>query len=474
MTENEQPTQEHEETGSTARKFILPALVIIVAIMLVAFLASRSGLDRALLRQQLDAFATELADNARKEGRDVRFTYEDVVITGSFSDRHAEVVAPQLVVKPIMQPGQKAELADELTIRTARVAIFPKAVDLSQLRVEMPDPFEFYAADAPEKKLLTVSANEPFAAMVGRVKKADRLYTEIEHVMPTEITFNYLREQQAEGEEEQTPTLVPVYETMTLTQATGGTASSSFAQDGSGLGKASVQLNDITITPEKDPEASIDVAEIRSRWSHTLNANNHHVITGSLHIGDVTAAPEVIPYAPIALHVEASYQGAAPQTAEDIAAVGGPESSFKLKEFALTTKEAGIQATADFVAGADDVLPVGMATLNLTNVPFVLGELRRYQLLKTDDEALVDDFAGLIAGKPISELENATIEISRTRGGSFTIGNATFEELFATLLKNSMQRRAPAAPEAEEAPASAPVAPAPNPAAAEPQEGHRG
>lgn len=453
---------------SIAKRVLLGTMVVIGAIILVVFLASQTGLDKALLRKQVDAFAASVAEKGRKEGRDIQFTYEDIAITGGFSDRHALILSPQLSVKPIAAEGKQVNPSDNLLLRTSEVAIYPKSADLSKMQVRLEKPVEFFDGSDTSKKLLTVTADQPFVADVKRHKMDGRAYLEVVHSLPASVDLTYLREQQAEGKEEETPAIVPVYETLTVTQDAGGAVRTDLAQDGSDLGEAELKLANIVITPQIMPEAAIKIAGAESKWTHTLNDKNLHVVDAKLHIGDITASPQIIPYAPIALTLDATYEGAAPQTAQDVASLRAQESSIKLNKFALTSKDASLTATADFVANATDVLPVGMATISLTNVPFVLDELRRYQLLNSGNEPMVSDILGLVTGTPVTDIKDATIDISRTRGGSFAIGKTTFEELFATVLKNSMQRHAPQLPE------KTPGEPAPAPKKIQVEEGARG
>jgi hypothetical protein len=458
MSDAESPAPHNEpEESSSARKFLIPALVVIVAVIIIGFLASRSGLDKALLKQRVDAFAASLSENARRDGRDVKFTYKDIRITGSFSDRHAELIEPQLSVKPLPIKGKRVKPSDELILRTGSAEIYPKAVNLTVLHIAVPQPIDFFGGEDPSKKLLTVKGSEPFGVTVGEAREDGRLYLEVEHLIPPSIDLTYLREQQAEGKEEQTPSLVPIYETLTITQDAGGFIRSRLSEDGNRLGFADVNLKNIVIAPQDEPGSEIKVAEVTSHWEHTLDKGNKHRMAMNLQLGDITAAPEVLAYAPIRLSAEATYEGGAPNSAEDIAAANNGETAFKLSKFALTTKDANLNATADFVANGRDILPVGMANLSLTNVPFVLAELRKYQLLNEDNEHLVTEVTQLITGTPISELKDANVEINRIRGGSFAIGKTTFEELFAAVLKSSMTKRL-GKPEATDKPVS-PAAP---------------
>lgn len=431
---------------SIAKRVLLISVAIIAAIIAVGLLASRMGLDKALLRQHVDAFATDIAEKGRKEGRDIRFTYKGIDITGGFSDRHAVILAPQLSIQPLAGEGKKTSPADNLIVRTSEVAIYPEAADLSEATVSLAQPIEFFDASDESRKLLTIASATPFDAKIEQHSIGKRPYLTITQNLPASIDLTYLREKQATGAEEATPTIVPVYETLVLTQAEGGHIRSDMAQDGSGLGEAEIKLTNLVLTPEVVPEDAIRIAQFTSGWKHSINEKSHHVMDVKLHLGDITADPRMLPYGPLAMKLQATYEGAAPQTAQDLAAIRAQESSIKLHHFAITAKDASLTATADFVASATDILPVGMANIAMTNVPFVIAQLTKLGVIHADNEPFISDIATLVTGTPYAEIVDANIEINRARGGSFVIGKTTFEELFATVLKSTMQRQIKSVP----------------------------
>lgn len=470
MTDALPPAETHEKTSRRTRRILAAVAVILIGLVAIGVIASRTGLDKALLRQQLDALAVSLAERGRESGRELTLTYSDIAIQGSFSNRHAVIFEPQLVSKPLPMAGKPVADNEIVTLRTPELEVYAKSVDLSKLLVRMGKPIEVLEGPNAGRKLLTIRPEAPLDTEVTRHKR-DRAYLETVMTLPQTIQWEYLREQKAEGVEDATPTVVPVYEILTTTQAAGGTIRSDMAQDASGLGEAQVNITDLVLTPEVQPEGAVRVAEVKSEWRHSLTEKNHHLVEAKMHVGDITAPAELLPYAPIALVFDASYEGAAPQTAQDLAAIRAQESSIKLNRLAITTKEAALNATADFVASPTDVLPVGMANITLTNVPYVMEELRRHALIDANAEALIGQLLVLMTGTPLEQLKDASIDINRTRGGAFTIGQTTFEELFAAVLRHSIVR--------QPAPVAAPLAEAGEAPAAEPkkleiEEGARG
>ena len=276
---------------------------------------------------------------------------------------------------------------------------------------------------------------------------------------PTDIDFTYLREQQASGAEEATPTVVPVYETLHFNVATGSGFESDFTDDENRIGRTNVHFNEVILTPQGAAAGAIHVVQLSGEWNHQINEKKHHVIHVNAALGPVTAAPELLPYAPISAALDAAYEAAVTKTPESVASLQSPDTTFDLKTFSLTTKDATLGASGNFVASPADVLPVGTANVNATNLPFVIAQLRKYNMLKPDAEPTLAVLLEQITGTKFDELKDANIVIERQRGGSFKIGKTTFEELLATFLKQAIQSQTGKAPAAA-APAPATATPA--------------
>ena len=427
------------------RSLFLPIAGGIVALALVGFFASRAGIDKALVKQQLDNFIAQMKERGRAQGRDLDMTYGDLEVVGSFASKHVVVHSPVLTVKPLeRRPVKDGEVkpVDALRITTPTLEIYPVAMDLSSLRIQTPEPIDFADADAPEKSLLKVTSNVPPSLTIAQKKVADVPYTDTDYQSPSEMEFTYLREQQAAGEEDKAPHVVPVYETMQMTMAQGSGITSSLATDKSGLGEVKVNFRSMVITPHAAPEGALKIAEITGGWSNTLNDKKLNVITATLKAGPVTSDNKAAPYLPVALDMDATYQGAMPKTPEAIASIQSPESIITLKNFSLTTKDASLKATADFNASASDMLPVGKANVTLSNAPFVIGELKKYGILTPETEQTVNHVLQAVTGTAPEQIKDVVIPIERARGGAFKIGQTTFEELFALFLKEAMTHKA--------------------------------
>lgn len=457
-----------EQTASTVvtkkkRSLILPIAATIVAVAVAGFVASRAGLDKALVKQQVDDFIARMHEQGKAQGRDLSLTYADLEVTGGLINKHVVMKEPALIIRPLERTPQAAagrKTVDSLRITTPAIQLYPS---VGSMAIKAAEPIDFAGEDEPNKSLLKVTSATPLEVKISSSKQGEVAYSEIAFASPEKMEFVYLRETQAEGKEEATPSLVPVYETMSMTVAAGSGFKSSMAQDGSGLGAASINYRDLLIVPQKTPEANVKFAEITGDWSNALNEKKLNVVHGAFKMGPITSDAADMPYQPVMLEFDGSFEGAMPKSPEAMASIQSPESVMTLKAFALTTKDASLKATANFTANASDMLPVGTANIALTNAPYVMGELRKFGLLNEGNEPLVTALLERMTGTASADLKDVVIPIERARGGAFKIGNATFEDLFALMLKHAMEKRPAGAvsPElpAEEGPQGALEAP---------------
>jgi hypothetical protein len=441
---DESPNTAPATPAAKKRSWFLPIALVIVLLAVVAFVISRAGIDKALVKQKIDDVIAQIKQNGRAQGRDIDITYGDLDVVGSFAHKHVVIHNPSLSVKPLNQkplaPGEMAK-SDSLVVTTPEIEIYPESADLSALRVEAAQPINFAAQDAPEKSLMKVTGNTPFTVSFAQENMQGVPYTNVEYISPTETDCTYLREQQATGAEEQTPSLAPIYDTLHVVVAPGSGIESHFAADGSQLGHANIHYNDVVMAPKSAPDGMVNITAIKGEWSNVLNEKKQNVIHNTFAMGPITAGKDLLPIAPVSLNLDVSYTGATLKTPESVAALKSEQSSIDVKTFTLTTKDASINVTASFVADASDVLPVGTANIAIVNMPFFLTQLRTYALLNPANEGIVDPMLQLMTGSPVEQLKDTTIAVERQRGGSFKIGQTTFEELFATFLKQAMRQK---------------------------------
>lgn len=438
-------TEISERRARRSRRAIIGTLSVLVLIIAAAVLASKTGLDRALVRKQLENISAQLKASGAANGRDVTFTYGDVEVTGSFGNKHAVIHAPVLEVKPLEAEGYvqpKGDAPKTLRITSDVMEVYPEAASLQAMRIEMPKPVDITTIEQPDQKLLTITTNTPLAVHYANTTKSNTPVTHWRFKAPSETKFTYLREQVAQGAEEQTPTVVPVFETLVMNMDS-GEGELTLQRDHSGLGEGVLEMKNIQISPESAPkEGLVSIKQIVSQWSNQRNEQNLNVVNSRFLIDTIDADPKLLPYAPISASAEVIYEGAIPTTQEELATFESKESAFKLKAFNISTKDATFSASADFVANPEDRLPVGMANVTITNLPFIMGELKKFDLVSADREQIIAALLQQVTGTPYGEMKDVVVDVQRSRGGSFKIGKSTFEELFATLLQASLGKGA--------------------------------
>jgi len=420
------------------KNYRLPIIIaaVLLAVMAAGLFISRAGLDKAVVKRVLDAGIEKMRERARAEDRDLNVTYSDIEITGGFANKLVIVRNPVLTIKPLhpqpILPGEEKK-TDSLVIATPLIELDPQAVDFSSVKINVPQPINFAGADAPEKSLLKITANSPFSVLFA-TQQANVPTIKINYISPTSIELVYLHEQQAQGTEDATPNIIPVYKTLTVSMEAGAGFESDFTADDAMIGASNVHFKNITITPKDEPAGAIQVAEISATRSKLLNDQQRYLTHATVLFGPITAPAELLPAAPIHLALDVSSDTLAVGVASNPEA----ESRYELKTFNLTTKDTGINASGSFAANAKEVLPVGTATINITNFPGILERLRTYTLLKPQNEAMVAALAQQITQTPMDQLKDTSVLIERTRGGAFKIGKTTFEELLAVILKQAI------------------------------------
>ena len=94
-----------------------------------------------------------------------------------------------------------------------------------------------------------------------------------------QLSVTYLREQVAQGEEEQTPTLNPVYETLVMSMDK-GEGELTLQRDHSGLGEGNMDLKNIRIAPQSAPkEGMVTIDQIVSTAAARISKVPHRCVS---------------------------------------------------------------------------------------------------------------------------------------------------------------------------------------------------
>jgi hypothetical protein len=436
---------------SSLKKFILPVFLLVVAIGAGAYFASKAGLDKALFKQALDGWIEQSEKRAAADGMDLKIAYDEVTIAGGFTDRHAVIHNLRATkTTPEATPA-------EVTYRTADVLFFPKDADFKSFTLRLPTPLEKMENGQSEVTASLVSET-PLVIEVEPITRNGENYQQISHQIPAKLTIKYLVGQDATGAEEATPTLTPRYESVEITSENGMVNYLTHEQTLL-LAQTSFLANNIRIVPIGNEQKTVTIAAISSNFEDNLNPKENNKMMLDFTLDNLVAKDEYISNTPISLTVNFAYQGAMPETPEQLAAATPQQTSFKLSNFALHTKAAKLDATADFVASSDDILPVGTATVTLTDIPAWRTILTEAELSDVKIEEVANTFLLRATGQRLVDAKDVTIDVNRARGGAFEVGKTTLEEVMAIVfggMRTPLDAPVPVVP----APAAAPQKPA--------------
>lgn len=430
------------ETKSTSRKFILPVILVILLIGGLGYVASKAGLDKALVKQAVDHFAADLAASTEHAPAHMTLTYDDIRLEGGLTNRHAILVNP--AIKEVSRRDQSVT-----HYRTDEVALYPTSTDLTSLRLEIAKPVRVFRADET-LAAATITQRSAIIVNVGPETRGDKNYTITTVALPDAFLIDAHPDN-----------ITDPWNRLTLTLAPGATMKRSMIEGGAdwtSLSDSSFTAKDIKITPDAKPADAVTIASIDTSFTNTLNEQNLNHVTLNANIGPIDSSDELLPYGPLTAIIELDFEGVLRRSPEAFAEAKSNESSLKLETFSIKGKDAAIYATADFVSGATDVLPVGTANLTVENLPFVLGELRAREKLKPQEEQILAAVIQRATGKKLGDTTDLTIDIKRVRDGAFQIGDTTFEEVMALVLKGALSGKMDAPTEAPVgAPAEEPV-----------------
>jgi hypothetical protein len=427
----------------STRRYVLLAATVILVIGIVAFVASRVGLDKAMVRVALDRFAEEVAHSGQSKGKTIEFLYDDVKMVGGLLSRHANIINPRFVDRT---DPQKIGM-----VHTSEVAVYPYNSALTSLRLELEKPLRVLNTDTLDATpLSTITQKTPILIEIS--PEGDNLLY-VKQSLPEVLLVDGPEAERANP-----------WNNFTIRMASGGFTEYTAELDpeqGPKPRKSIISLSNITLTPETKPEDVVTIETVDWNFTQEVGEDKRNSVVLNAAVGPVTGSETQLPYGPmefsVALSMEGVEPGASPQT---FAEVDSHESAFKLENLSLKSKNAALYATADFVSGAKDVLPVGTANITVENLPYILAELKKHEAITDLDIKLAGDLVGATTGKQMVDMKDVSIDIKRVRDGSFQIGNSTFEELMALLLKGALAKQPDAAKSVPGGPAPKAVAPA--------------
>ncbi len=427
---------ESAPTASPGKRRLMKRIILGIFILLLligggAYVASRFGLDKALVTQQLDGWIARAEEKAKEEGVKLDIAYDSITLAGGFTDRHAIIRNLRVTVGG---QGMPYEPQETRTYRTAEMQFFPRSHDMQDFSLRLPAPLEM-TENQDEHPTMTLISDTPLAFEVEQMTRADGEYYEVTHPLPALVTLRYFAGQEASGEEEATPELSPRYDAVKIEQQ-GGVFRYLANKEDSAIGTTEFRAENIRVIPVGMEQETVKIAGLSLDYRNQINAEKKNDVTVDISLDNLSAAEEYLPHTPFSAKIAFAFEGALPETPEQLAATGNRETAFKLEDFSLHTKDANIDATADFITKGDDILPIGTATVTFTNIPSWRNFMKDYELITAPTEELINTILLRTADTRLVDAGDVTLNIQRVRGGAFEIGNSTFEEVLAILMGN--------------------------------------
>lgn len=419
-------TESTETKPSKPGKFIIPVVVVILLIAGVGyFVATQTGLDKQMVENAVNQWGQEMQAYAKAEGKEVTFAYDAIEMAGAATDRHAIIMNPRFSV---MIEDEQPEPV-KLTLRTESAALYPQSVKMNAVRVHLDKPIMI---NADGENVGKITSEQPLNITGIRHEKEGVPYVDTQWPLPEKVTIESLKTQ----------------EVITVTATAGGNLSSSMAVGKPGLGAFATQLADLQAVDSAgqnllsmkslfvdvlSKKAAVTQAQPVADAQLAQPQQEQYDVTLRARIEELAGMPEEMPYGAVSVNLDADYTGPLPQENEAVDWATVP-SHLMLKDFTVKTKDASLQAIADFETGSGDLLPVGTAQVKVNNFAFIRDELRRKDALNQQDEAILGALLRRMVGTGLNETENLDVALKREQGGSLHMGDLTFEEALAIVL----------------------------------------
>lgn len=418
--------------SSDGKRFIVPVLLAITVIAGLGYFASKAGLDKAAIKQVLDAWITQQESRAKASGVTLDIAYSDIVVSGGLTDKQIEILEPRATI------SDDAVANSTSIVTTERVVLHPESLDLSKFRAEIPTPLELRALlEEKERMELRVSANTPLMFDITRSGKDEEASIAVKHFLPNAWKIESLPESEVSN-------ATPTYDIVRITLDEGGQYKGTIFEQKKAVGSGMVSASNLQFFEGEETEPALKLASISGQWNSQLDTKNHARMSSQLKLDTLEFLKDFQELNPISLSWDFSFEGASqqPLSAEGSAPeteAPASDASFKLADFNFSIRDAKLSANADFVASAEDILPVGMANISIVKLSELRDAFYALGIMDASHERLVDKMLLTITGKGINESDDVMIDIKRVRGGSFQIGKTTFEEVMTVFLTEIMQ-----------------------------------
>jgi len=383
------------------------SVVGVVAMLITGMFVLFNGAQRfnmPVVETDLKQFTAYIADEARKHGREAKFTYGDITVEGWGYDKRAIIHDVSLEILHSEPLFTKRWL-----FSTASITMRPDRLSAGRLLVDFSEPVNIIKNS---HHLYTLYFSDPL-----NYSHFDGLFKG-EHVIEDSLVLPQslmLKSTVEPGEEASRQQKIEVtYHSPPEIRLRNW--------PGDGKTEMAVVLENLKIISDGKPEFTIGT--FTSYYNGLPDAQ--HNLKGQFTATAIdftvnNAGKESRPYS---YNLDIDY----------LAEQG--VNHYTLNKCVVTGDNFKVKATGSIATAMDDPLPFGKIELEFSNPRAFINS----ELLPDHSRVALEETLQKVAGEPVEE-KNLTIPLNREKNQLFYIGRATFEEVAATLLAGLFQAR---------------------------------
>lgn len=411
-------------TQSTARLSIWVA-VTIIAIALVGYLTSRSSFKAEDVAQGITTLSEDVAGYLASSGYEGEFSYASLALEGSFFDRKAVIEQPEFVLR-------RTGSGEEMHVSTERAVIQPENARMNSFNLILDKPLVVSKGEAEYRFIQEL----PLTLSVHRVSDEDKKSLEYSSDYKEGMSFIL---QVADAAASMPDTSYQLR--LGVGSAIHGVLDlkeNSYYEE-SNLQDVSAEISQSIIKAETLKMVYEVAGHDNSHFRHyTVDGNGFTFVGSQQGLGKLDMAFEMEEETPLS-----------PEAAER---------HVTLNNLAIKGEDFSISGDGQLDVHDGEMLPYGSLGTEITSMQNLVSRLGKANIIPEASAPLIANILER-AATPTDKPETVKLQLQRSPGGAFTIGNSTFEELAVSLLGDMVRGQKPlpnAVPAPSEEPAPAP------------------
>ncbi|NBO17931.1 MAG: DUF2125 domain-containing protein [Proteobacteria bacterium] len=379
-------------------------ILTVLGSTVIIMLTGKGPVTEKVVQRHLDEFSEHVANFAAKSGKEGVFKHGEFTMGGYTFNRHAVIDGVSLAIT-------RPSLTNPVSWELSTPKVFVVADQLYARRL-------YYVLNAP----ITVKRNgEQYANITfadplryGHLETATSLKQTFR--LPTSITV--MPSKMMDEEDAETG--------ITITYDPGARIEIESAMDHSKR-DAHYELNNIVVaTPDEEP---LSVAALNSDLHESVSGEN--VTKGTYQLNMLSVKTPGMDK-PCDMKVDMAYTGDQPLQRLTGMAPSLPGAAVNIKALGMDCGSFKITTDGTLSRQDQDPLPSGEVKLAITNAQALLAS----GMLDESAKTMLGQALMKITGKPLDAITDVSVPLKREKGGTFYIGDVTFEEMAATLFSS--------------------------------------